>query len=99
VNPQPSAPHLQLQPWSVNDFPLLRLLNAPEMTEQVGGPESEEKLQKRQEKYVAGGPAGSGGKFTVVLLPERQATGSIGYWQREWHGETVYETGWAILPG
>jgi RimJ/RimL family protein N-acetyltransferase len=98
VNAQPSEPRLQLQPWSVNDFPLLHLLNAPDMTEHVGGPESEEKLQKRQEKYVAGGPAGSGGMFTVVLMPERQATGSIGYWQREWQGETVYETGWAILP-
>lgn len=35
--------------------------------------------------------------FTVVLLPDERATGSIGYWERDWGGETVYETGWAIL--
>jgi RimJ/RimL family protein N-acetyltransferase len=98
VDAQPGEPCLQLEPWSAGDFPLLRLLNAPDMTEHVGGPESEAKLNERQEKYVAGGAAGSGGMFTVVLLPERKAAGSIGYWEREWRGETVYETGWAILP-
>ncbi|MGW4504299.1 GNAT family N-acetyltransferase [Streptomyces sp. NPDC004436] len=24
--------------------------------------------------------------------------GSIGFWEREWRGEAVYETGWAVLP-
>jgi RimJ/RimL family protein N-acetyltransferase len=24
--------------------------------------------------------------------------GSIGYWERTWRGQTVYETGWAIVP-
>jgi RimJ/RimL family protein N-acetyltransferase len=36
--------------------------------------------------------------FTVVLLPERVRVGNIGYWEREWQGETVYETGWHVLP-
>jgi RimJ/RimL family protein N-acetyltransferase len=98
VNAQPKQLRLRLDPWSAGDFPLLRLLNAPEMTEHLGGPESEEKLHDRQEKYVVGGAAGSGGMFTVVLLNERQAIGSIGYWEREWRGANVYETGWAILP-
>jgi RimJ/RimL family protein N-acetyltransferase len=91
-------PQIRLDPWSASDLALLRLLNAPEMTEHLGGPESEEKLLERQQKYVAGGPAGTGSMLTVVLLPEEQATGSIGYWEREWGGETVYETGWGILP-
>jgi hypothetical protein len=65
VDAQPSEPCLQLEPCAVADFPLLRLLNAPEMTEHLGGPESEEKLHARQSKYVAGGPAGSGGMFRV----------------------------------
>jgi RimJ/RimL family protein N-acetyltransferase len=24
--------------------------------------------------------------------------GSIGFWRRDWQGEQVYETGWAVLP-
>jgi RimJ/RimL family protein N-acetyltransferase len=24
--------------------------------------------------------------------------GNIGYWEREWHGATVYETGWNVVP-
>jgi RimJ/RimL family protein N-acetyltransferase len=97
MNARTSRPDLGLNPWSAGDFALLHQLNAPGMTKHLGGPESEEELHVRQEKYVAGGPAGSGGMFTIALLPERQAVGSIGYWEREWEGETVYETGWAIL--
>jgi RimJ/RimL family protein N-acetyltransferase len=24
--------------------------------------------------------------------------GSVGYWERDWRGETVYELGWKVLP-
>lgn len=24
--------------------------------------------------------------------------GTVGYWEIEWQGQTVYETGWAVLP-
>lgn len=34
----------------MSDLGLLRLLNAAEMTEHVGGPETEEKLVERQEE-------------------------------------------------
>ena len=98
ISVRDAAPRLRLEPWSAGDLALLRLLNAPEMTEHLGGPESEQKLLERQQKYVVGGPAGSGGMFTVVLLDEERGVGSIGYWERESDGETVYETGWAVLP-
>src|SRR5664279_4118413 len=68
------------------------------MTEHLGGPEPEEKLLERQEKYVTGGSPGAGGMFAIVVLPEVLAVGSIGYREREWLGETVYETGWSVLP-
>ena len=83
---------VRLAPWSPTDLPLLRLLNAPEMTAHLGGPETETKLLERQERYVAGGRAGSGGMFTVVLLPDeaaRAAASAIGSGSRT--GETVYE--------
>jgi RimJ/RimL family protein N-acetyltransferase len=36
--------------------------------------------------------------FRVVTHPGREVVGSIGYRERTWRGETVYETGWDILP-
>jgi RimJ/RimL family protein N-acetyltransferase len=93
-----AAPRLRLEAWSGGDLPLLRLLNAPEMTVHLGGPESEQKLLERQRKYVDGGASGSGGMFTIVLLDEQRAVGSIGYWERGADDETAYETGWAVLP-
>lgn len=29
---------------------------------------------------------------------EAEVAGAIGFWEREWRGETVYETGWGVLP-
>jgi RimJ/RimL family protein N-acetyltransferase len=27
-----------------------------------------------------------------------EAVGSVGFWEREWHDEKVYETGWFVVP-
>jgi len=32
------------------------------------------------------------------LLPELEPIGSVGYWQTTWNNESVYETGWSVLP-
>jgi RimJ/RimL family protein N-acetyltransferase len=98
---------VRLVPWTEEDFPLLVRLNAPEMTEHLGGPESEENLEKRHKRYVAA--AGSGIVrdpdrtypayiFKVVLEPDGMAVGSVSFWNREWKGEEVYEIGWGVLP-
>ncbi len=93
-----NAPQIQLRPWADDDLGLLRRLNTPEIWAHLGGPESEEKLLDRHARYLDVGPPGSGAMFTVVLLPEESTAGTIGYWEREWQGETVYETGWNVLP-
>jgi RimJ/RimL family protein N-acetyltransferase len=87
-----------IEPWSGADLDLLRRLNAPEMMTHLGGPETEEQILRRHQRYLDPGDEGSGGMFRVVTLPARQVVGSIGYWERTWRGETVYETGWGILP-
>jgi RimJ/RimL family protein N-acetyltransferase len=91
-------PEIQLKPWAEEDLDLLRRLNTPEIWAHLGGPETEEKVLDRHARYLDVGGAGSGRMFTVVLLPDGQTAGSIGYWEREWQGETVYETGWNVLP-
>ncbi len=36
--------------------------------------------------------------FKIVEDATGQAVGSVGYWPRQWNGETVYEAGWSVLP-
>jgi RimJ/RimL family protein N-acetyltransferase len=98
---------VRLVPWTEEDFPLLVRLNAPEMTEHLGGPESEENLEKRHKRYVAAASSGfvrdpdrtyPAYIFKVVLEPDGMAVGSVNFWNREWKGEEVYEIGWGVLP-
>ena len=42
-------------------------------------------------------PEGDGAMF-VIENSRGEHLGSIGFWTREWRGERVYETGWAVLP-
>src|SRR5688572_8812061 len=96
MDPVLDPPAVRLEPWADGDLALLRRQNAPAMTEFLGGPEPEEKLVARHQRYVEF--EGAGGMFRVVALPEGEAAGSVGFWEREWLGGTVYETGWSILP-
>ncbi|MDQ0962211.1 RimJ/RimL family protein N-acetyltransferase [Streptomyces sp. B4I13] len=89
------AEPVRLVPWSEGDFWLLRRTNSPETTGRLGGPESEEKLADRHRRYLEL-PAGR--MYRVVSAADGATVGSIGYWAREWRGEAVWETGWAILP-
>ena len=34
----------------------------------------------------------------IVVGREKVAAGSIGYWEKEWQDEQVWETGWSVLP-
>jgi len=88
---------VRLEPWSTDDLPLLRrLLGDPAMTEHLGGPESEEQLVERQARYESLEP-GRAQMFKIVDEETGEAAGSVGYWEKEWRGETVYETGWSVL--
>lgn len=88
---------MRLEPWSDVDRPLLEaLMGDPAMTEHLGGPESPAKLARRQARYAVPGS----GMFTIRIEAEsgEVAVGSVGFWEREWGGEEVYEVGWSVLP-
>jgi RimJ/RimL family protein N-acetyltransferase len=89
---------VQIEPWGEDDLDLLRRINVPEMKRHLGGPETEEQVVARHERYVQFAGTGKGCMFRVVVLPEAEAVGSIGYWERDWRDETVYEMGWSVLP-
>ena len=96
---RPEEDEISLRPWSADDLPLLvRLLGDPRMTEHLGGPESPDKLRERNERYVAMHGSGRGAMFVIEVGPGGDLAGSIGYWEKEWQGETVWETGWSIVP-
>jgi RimJ/RimL family protein N-acetyltransferase len=90
---------IRLRLWTLDDAWLMnRLLGDPVMTEHLGGPESAEQLDRRLHRYVDEVGGTHGRMFVIEVGPEWQAAGSIGYWSREWRGETVWETGWHVLP-
>lgn len=87
-------PSVRLVPWGPEDRPLLeRLVGDPAMMVHLGGPESPERIAERQARYEAPGSR----QHKIVAAGED--AGWVGYWEREWRGEVVWEIGWAVLPG
>lgn len=100
--PRPASPApVRITPWAADDLGLLRLANAPELMDHLGGPETEEQLTVRHDRYVAlsADRTGRGRMFRIALAATGEPVGTIGYWEQTRQGEKVYETGWAVLPG
>jgi RimJ/RimL family protein N-acetyltransferase len=90
---------VNIRPWSDGDLPLLeRLMGDPAMTKHLGGPETTEKIRERHGRYCRSSGPDDGRMFVIVVGPDEAAAGSIGYWERVWHGQHVWETGWSVLP-
>jgi RimJ/RimL family protein N-acetyltransferase len=90
---------VRIEPWGEGDLPLVeKTVGDPEMMEHLGGPESSEKIAERQTRYERLADSGTGRMFKIVDTATGEAVGSVGYWERTWHGEQVYEAGWMVLP-
>jgi RimJ/RimL family protein N-acetyltransferase len=68
------------------------------MTEHLGGPETDEQLRRRHERYVRLADSTEAFIYKVVLESTGEAVGGVNFWEREWQGKPVYEMGWAVLP-
>jgi RimJ/RimL family protein N-acetyltransferase len=91
--------NVRLEPWTDRDLPLVQqLMGDPAMTAYLGGPESPEKLAERQTRYERLAESGKGRMFKIVDVQTGDAAGSVGYWERSWHDQQVYEMGWSVLP-
>ncbi|MEK8107908.1 GNAT family N-acetyltransferase [Micromonospora sp. M12] len=88
---------VRIEPWREDDLDLLRQLNSPDTRKHTGGPETDEQVLARHDRYVHFAATGQGVMFTLVL-PDGSRAGSVGYWAREWREQQVYELGWAVLP-
>jgi RimJ/RimL family protein N-acetyltransferase len=86
---------VQLVPWSADGLDLLvRLVGDPAMMTHLGGPEPMKKIEKRQARYEQP----NSHQFMVVLQESGDAVGWVGYWERDWREEGIYEIGWSIVP-
>ena len=90
------APELLLEPWADADLDLELRANTPEMTAFLGGPASREAILARHQRFLDLPAQGTGQMFRIDL-PAAPGAGSVGYWEREWRGATVYEMGWQVL--
>lgn len=90
---------IDLRLWSDGDLPLLeRMMGDPLMTEHLGGPETPQEIRSRHDRYLKSSPPGPDRMFVILAGPGHQPAGCIGYWERMWQGEPVWETGWMVLP-
>jgi RimJ/RimL family protein N-acetyltransferase len=100
AEPKPHTVHaVRLEPWGKGDLALLeQLVGDPQMMEHLGGPESREKIVERQARYERTADGETGRMFKVVDEASGEGVGSVGYWDKTWHGNEVYEIGWSVLP-
>lgn len=84
-----------MEAWGPGDLGLLeRLVGDPEMMAHLGGPESPAKIRERQHRYETS----ETGVFKIVDADSGEGVGFVGFWEREWRGEEVYEVGWSVVP-
>jgi RimJ/RimL family protein N-acetyltransferase len=90
---------IELQPWSEEDLPLVeRFLGDPEMTRHLGGQQSHEQIVEAHRRFLATAEAGEGTMFKIVVGPGPEVAGAVGYWERTWQEQVIYETGWDVFP-
>ena len=87
---------VELRPWAEDDLDTLRRSNTPEMTEHLGGPESDEALAARHARYLRFWRAGTAHMFRIVTPEHPEGVGTIGYWEREFHDVDSLECGWSV---
>ncbi len=64
------------------------------MMEHLGGPETLEQIRQRHQRYLH--LPETDHMFTIVI--DGESVGNIGYWQKNWSDQLVYEMGWFVLP-
>jgi RimJ/RimL family protein N-acetyltransferase len=84
-----------LEAWDERGPELDRRANTPEMQAFLGGVESEESIRARHRRILDT----PGGMFLIMVDGEPDPVGSVGYWEKDWLDQEVYELGWKVLPG
>src|SRR5262249_7375630 len=89
---------VSLEPWGPDDLRLeQQLMGDAAMTASLGGSEGDEQITPRHERFLELPVSGKGQMFKIVNALTDEEIGGVGYWEREWRGEQVYEAGWSVL--
>jgi RimJ/RimL family protein N-acetyltransferase len=89
---------MTLRDWQDRDLPLLQAsLGDPAMTRFLGGPETPEQIASRHQRYLALAGTGTGHMLVILVGHEQEAAGSVGFWDKKWDDEDIYEMGWSVL--
>jgi RimJ/RimL family protein N-acetyltransferase len=90
-------PAVRIRPLAEADLELMRaILGDPAMTEHLGGPQPDERIQAAHREYLS--DDAPGGVFAITLGDDPTGVGWIGYWETELNGATVWEAGLSVLP-
>lgn len=92
--------HGFIPPYAEGDMWVLeKTLGDPSQMVHLNGPESQEALRKRHEKYLArSSDPIAGCMFTITIGSENAPAGNVGFWETEWDGQKGWEAGWFVLP-
>ncbi|MCW3492816.1 GNAT family N-acetyltransferase [Microbacterium sp. SSM24] len=85
---------VELEPWTDADLVILRRANTAELTEYLGGPETEAALLARHAEYLSGGDAVR--MFRIVA--DGATAGYAGWWEQDHDGAPAYEVGCVVAP-
>lgn len=85
-----------LTPWAPEHLPSLIEADTPEMTRYLGGPEGDDEVRRRHERYLRSRTSGEAWMYAIVV--DGDPGGGIGFWPIEHDGDAAYETGWNVLP-
>jgi RimJ/RimL family protein N-acetyltransferase len=92
-------PAISLREWPDEDLPLLhQTMGDAAMTEHLGGPERVEQLARRHQRYLALAGSGKGHMLVIAISTAAAPVGTVGYWEKHWQDELVWEIGWAVIP-
>jgi RimJ/RimL family protein N-acetyltransferase len=84
---------VRIEAWGKDDLAILqKALGDPAMMIHLGGPESPQKIADRQTRYEQPGSR----QYRIVV--DGEGAGWVGYWERDWLDQDVYEIGWSVLP-
>ena len=88
--------NVSLRPWASGDLSLLQRGNTVEMTKYLAGPETDEQVHARHEKYLRLWREETARTFAVLADGER--VGAMGWWTTTYDDEEVHEAGWFVVP-
>ena len=69
---------VRIEPWAEDDLDVLQRANSPAMTAFLGGPEPEEKILQRHQRYLKLHPP-AGQMYHVLALPEEAKAGGCSF--------------------